>query len=265
MNLHQSQNIQECFLDLHSARLSRLDWYVLFTDAFPGVATAALALAPFSQPLPEAGVQRSTPVNPSKPAPFTPKDANPALQQARRFATETGPSVAQQAAKPAATAAAAASKAADTLKAAAPPPPSGGGNGLLYALGAAAVGGGGYYYYSSKGGAAPTQPTKPAFVGGDQGFLSLKLAEVIDVNHNTKRFRFELPEKDMVPGLPIASAVLTKYKGENDAKATLRPYTPINDESTYPVIGICAILLTIRLQTSPATLSSSSSSTPAAP
>ncbi|KAJ6785854.1 hypothetical protein PWT90_10400 [Aphanocladium album] len=35
----------------------------------------------------------------------------------------------------------------------------------------------------------------------------------------------------MVPGLPIASAILTKYKGENDAKATLRPYTPINDEN----------------------------------
>ena len=37
-----------------------------------------------------------------------------------------------------------------------------------------------------------------------------------------------------MPGLPIASAVLTKFKGEGDEKATLRPYTPINDESTLP-------------------------------
>ncbi|KAM3532724.1 hypothetical protein NHJ13051_000187 [Beauveria bassiana] len=156
--------------------------------------------------------------------------AQPLRMHARRFATETGPSATQQAAKPAA--------------AAPPPPPTpsggsgGGSNAALYVLGAAALGGGGYYYYSTSasqgagaGAGVSKQPAKPAFVGGDQGFLSLKLSEVVDVNHNTKRFRFELPEKDMVPGLPIASAVLAKYKGEGDAKATLRPYTPINDEN----------------------------------
>ena len=60
--------------------------------------------------------------------------------------------------------------------------------------------------------------------------MSLRLAEVENINHNTKRFRFELPESDQVSGLTVASAVLTKYKGPNDEKATLRPYTPINDE-----------------------------------
>ncbi|TQV98553.1 NADH-cytochrome b5 reductase [Cordyceps javanica] len=154
--------------------------------------------------------------------------AQPLRMQARRFATETGPS----AAKPAAAAAAGATPKAAAAAAPPPPPPaSGGGKGaIVYVLGGAVLGGG-YYYYSTQAGAAPKQPAKPAFTGGDQGFLSLKLAEVVDVNHNTKRFRFELPEKDMVPGLPIASAVLAKYKGENDAKATLRPYTPINDEN----------------------------------
>ena len=73
-------------------------------------------------------------------------------------------------------------------------------------------------------------PAKPAFTGGDQGFVSLKLAEVENINHNTKKFRFELPEPDMVSGLPVASAILTKYKGPNDEKATLRPYTPVSDE-----------------------------------
>ena len=61
--------------------------------------------------------------------------------------------------------------------------------------------------------------------------MSLKLADIEVVNHNTKRLRFELPEKDMVSGLQIASAILTKYKGPEDAKPTLRPYTPISDES----------------------------------
>lgn len=50
------------------------------------------------------------------------------------------------------------------------------------------------------------------------------------MNHNTKRLRFELPEKDQVSGLHIASAILTKFKAPNAEKATLRPYTPISDE-----------------------------------
>jgi cytochrome-b5 reductase len=43
-----------------------------------------------------------------------------------------------------------------------------------------------------------------AFTGGDQGFIDLKLESVENVNHNTKRFRFLLPEKDQVSGLQIA-------------------------------------------------------------
>lgn len=121
------------------------------------------------------------------------------LQQARRYATESAPK-------------------------------SGGSNPIVLIGGAAAVLGGGYYYMNSAPAKVPVVPAKPAFTGGEQGFLSLKVTEVEDVNHNTKRVRFELPEKDMVSGLNIASAVLTKFKGENDAKPTLRPYTPISDE-----------------------------------
>lgn len=115
--------------------------------------------------------------------------------------------------------------------------PKGGAGALpLLAAGAAAAGAGYYYYYystsaSSRASPSAAAPAKPAFTGGDQGFVSLKLAEVESVNHNTKRFRFELPEPDMVSGLPVASAVLTKYKGPADEKATLRPYTPVSDEA----------------------------------
>ncbi|KAK8927522.1 hypothetical protein H634G_05217 [Metarhizium anisopliae BRIP 53293] len=128
--------------------------------------------------------------------------AQPLKTQARRYATET--------------------------------PSKGGSNAFFYAAGAAAIAGAGYYYL---GGSTPVAakvkdavPAKAAFTGGDQGFLSLKLADVDIVNHNTKRLRFELPESDMVSGLHIASAILTKFKGPNDEKATLRPYTPISDE-----------------------------------
>jgi len=71
---------------------------------------------------------------------------------------------------------------------------------------------------------------KSAFTGGDQGFISLKLESVEDVNHNTKKFRFALPESDQVSGLVIASAILTKFKGPEMDKPAIRPYTPVSDE-----------------------------------
>lgn len=70
---------------------------------------------------------------------------------------------------------------------------------------------------------------KKALTGGDQGFVSLKLEDVEIINHNTKKFRFKLPEEDMVSGLNVASAVLTKFKPEGE-KPVLRPYTPTSDE-----------------------------------
>ena len=48
------------------------------------------------------------------------------------------------------------------------------------------------------------KPAPKAFIGGDQGFLDLKLSNIENVNHNTKRFRFDLPEKDQVSGLDVA-------------------------------------------------------------
>lgn len=78
--------------------------------------------------------------------------------------------------------------------------------------------------------AEASSPSPKAFTGGDQGFISLKLVDVQDYNHNTKKFKFALPEEDMTSGLPVASAVITKYKGPSDEKPTIRPYTPVSDE-----------------------------------
>lgn len=100
---------------------------------------------------------------------------------------------------------------------------------------------------------AVSAPAKSAFTGGDQGFVSLKLSDVEIVNHNTKRLRFELPEPDMVSGMHVASALLTKYKGPKDEKATLRPYTPISDEGEYPLCLTRPFLLDILTFFRPAT------------
>ncbi|KXH67850.1 oxidoreductase NAD-binding domain-containing protein [Colletotrichum salicis] len=117
-------------------------------------------------------------------------------------------------------------------------------NTALYAGGAAAVAGGAYYFLAGGSSASAAQKAeakvkeavgaapKKALTGGDQGFVSLKLEDTEIINHNTKKLRFKLPEDDMVSGLDVASAILTKYKGPEDEKATLRPYTPTSDEDT---------------------------------
>lgn len=123
-------------------------------------------------------------------------------------------------------------------------PPSGGNNTLLYVLGGAALLGGGYYFTQQNPGAAqkaeakvkealPVVGVKKALTGGEQGFVSLKLEDVENVNHNTKKFRFKLPEDDMVSGLEVASAILTKFKPEGEGKPVLRPYTPVSDEGRF--------------------------------
>lgn len=79
--------------------------------------------------------------------------------------------------------------------------------------------------------------TKKVLTGGDQGFVSLKLDNVENVNHNTKKFRFKLPEGDMVSGLEVASAILTKFKPEGEGKPVLRPYTPVSDEGVFTFVS----------------------------
>ena len=54
------------------------------------------------------------------------------------------------------------------------------------------------------GGRTVDKSASKAFTGGDQGFLDLKLSNIEVVNHNTKRFRFDLPDKDQISGLDIA-------------------------------------------------------------
>ncbi|PVI05662.1 ferredoxin reductase-like protein [Periconia macrospinosa] len=127
-----------------------------------------------------------------------------------------------------------------------PSPKSGLGNGPLYTGVALAALTGGYFYArrsspTGQAGNAPpseeakkipggtSQPGKPAFTGGDQGFLSLKLDKSEIVNHNTKKLTFLLPEEDMDSGLHVASAVITKYKGPEMEKPVIRPYTPTSD------------------------------------
>lgn len=119
------------------------------------------------------------------------------------------------------------------------PAQSGSSNTLLYGAIAAAAAGAGGYYYSTQSGSAEIKkavhkveekvlpPAKPTFTGD---WVSLKLEKVEDVNHNTKKLTFLLPDEDHVSGLKVASALLARYKGPGKEKFVIRPYTPISDE-----------------------------------
>lgn len=74
----------------------------------------------------------------------------------------------------------------------------------------------GGYFYLRQGTPLPSKevaktgaPAKPAFTGGEQGFLSLLLEKSEVINHNTKKLTFKLPEEDMESGLPVACRLPT--------------------------------------------------------
>lgn len=73
----------------------------------------------------------------------------------------------------------------------------------IYATVGIAGAGIGFYRYST-GAATAEAPRQKVFVGGDQGFVDLKLASIEQLSHNTKRLRFEFDDKEAVSGLQIA-------------------------------------------------------------
>ncbi|KAI9830005.1 MAG: NADH-cytochrome b5 reductase [Phylliscum demangeonii] len=79
---------------------------------------------------------------------------------------------------------------------------------------------------------------RAVFTGGEQGWVDLKLQKVETLNHNTKRFRFLLPEEDDISGLKVASAMLVKYQGPGQDKPVIRPYTPVSDEDAKGYIDL---------------------------
>lgn len=70
----------------------------------------------------------------------------------------------------------------------------------------------------------------PKALEDPNAWVSLPLISSEQVNHNTKSLKFALPSDEHIIGLNIASALLTKYKGPNDEKPTIRPYTPVSEE-----------------------------------
>ncbi|OHE93848.1 oxidoreductase NAD-binding domain-containing protein [Colletotrichum orchidophilum] len=75
----------------------------------------------------------------------------------------------------------------------------------------------------------------PKVFGAGPAFVSLSLESSEDVNHNTKRLRFKLPQREAVSGLSLTSAVLTMSWPEGRWLPVARPYTPVQplDDAGY--------------------------------
>ncbi|KAJ5817316.1 hypothetical protein N7447_009549 [Penicillium robsamsonii] len=71
--------------------------------------------------------------------------------------------------------------------------------------------------------------------GGRMGFHTLRLESSQQVNDNTKRLRFQLPDPASNAGLSLTSFILTFHKPQDAWFPVIRPYTPINnfDEPGY--------------------------------
>ncbi|GME93528.1 unnamed protein product [[Candida] boidinii] len=84
-----------------------------------------------------------------------------------------------------------------------------------------------YYLSTMSTSTIKNDPAPKAFTGDDK-WIDLKLKSAKSLSSNTKEFIFDLPSKDQVSGLIVASCLLTKFvtpKGSN----VIRPYTPISD------------------------------------
>ncbi|KAJ6037245.1 Riboflavin synthase-like beta-barrel [Penicillium herquei] len=97
---------------------------------------------------------------------------------------------------------------------------------IYLTVGLAGLGAGVYRYSTS----AVAEPKERAKVFNGQDWVDLKVSDVETLSHNTKRIRFAFDDKEAVGGLPVASALLTRFKPEGKEKFTLRPYTPTSDE-----------------------------------
>ncbi|ORX77944.1 ferredoxin reductase-like protein [Basidiobolus meristosporus CBS 931.73] len=87
-----------------------------------------------------------------------------------------------------------------------------------------------YYQYSTlvENAGSETDGVKKAL--DPKQFIDFKLKEVVEINYNTKRFRFELP-KDTVLGMSVASCIMTQApKSKGSEEMVVRPYTPTSDE-----------------------------------
>jgi len=71
---------------------------------------------------------------------------------------------------------------------------------------------------------------------------SLEIAQIMQLNHNTKVFRFQLPEGTTL-SLPIASYILIKAPTKEGEQELIRPYTPVSTTEQHNITGYVDLMV----------------------
>ncbi|CCI45577.1 unnamed protein product [Albugo candida] len=73
--------------------------------------------------------------------------------------------------------------------------------------------------------------------GGEPITVHLPLVEKERLSHDTRRFRFALPSKNHVLGLPVGQHITLRYK-QPDGKVVMRSYTPVTSDDTLGYVDL---------------------------
>ncbi|KAG5897206.1 hypothetical protein JTB14_022557 [Gonioctena quinquepunctata] len=97
-----------------------------------------------------------------------------------------------------------------------------------------------YRFYTSKSSKTSSSSgkgkSKKILLGDPQVKYKLPLVEKTIISHDTRNFRFALPEKDMVLGLPIGQHIHLSAMIDNDL--VIRSYTPVSSDDDYGYIDL---------------------------
>jgi cytochrome-b5 reductase len=94
-----------------------------------------------------------------------------------------------------------------------------------------------HLYKSSK----TSKGKKKILLEDPQAKYSLPLIEKEEISHDTRRFRFGLPTKDHVLGLPIGQHIHLSAKIGDDL--IIRSYTPVSSDDDYGYVDLVVKVL----------------------
>ena len=68
----------------------------------------------------------------------------------------------------------------------------------------------------------------------------VKLTKIVQINHDTYRYRFDLPREDQPLGLPVGQHVFVRLKRKDSGELVQRAYTPVSQQGA---IGFIELLI----------------------
>lgn len=91
-----------------------------------------------------------------------------------------------------------------------------------------------------------SEPTKDIFLDHKK-WKDVKLSRVVQVNHDSYLYRFELPRDDQPLGLPVGQHVFLRIKRKDTGELVQRAYTPVSPQGAIGFIELLVKLVSSHL------------------